>query len=859
MRRLFTLFTLIAVAFGFANATKYTVSEMSGLQTTNCDFTVTFGKYSLELKKVGGQTAPVYNASFKDLRSYANNTLKLTTTGDAFNKVVFYISTAGQKRLTDITASTGTVNVDETNWLVTWTGDAGVKEVTFTVGEKATHGTDGAAKAGQLDFDYLEVVEGQGGGETSVVDPVFSVPAGTYYCAQNVELRCGTSGATIYYTTDGSTPTAASAAYSDPIAVSASVTIKALAVKDGKQSNVVEAAYVVGAATPVANIAAYQGTADDTWVQFGNPVNVLAQNGNSLYVKDNSGYGYIYGAINKTYKNGDEIPAGFVGKKVTYNGQPELQSNQYDNFQAASGNTPIEPVVATTADITAANFGHYVVIKNAHVMYGSKTISDAAGTAQVRTGMGGYGSSTDSTKVYDVIAIIGSTKMGESAVPCALPVKLTDAGGDEPVDGITIAEFQALADNATATFKDPVTVLASYNGRTFVKDETGYMLIYGNTGKTYVQGNVIPAGFSGTKTTYDGEPELKTPFSGFKDASSTVLVTPEELTAASTLAHANFGHYVVAKNVTFNADGTITLSNNETVKYYNNLGANIPSDLTKKYDVYGIIGSYGKTNTIYQLLTMQVTVAGGGEVDVPDVANVEELFGKQKGTNARITGELTAIYQYGPNLYVKSEDIYTLVYGSLPNTFSNGDIITNAVASWTTYNNAKQLTPVADTWVSTKTGTPVEPTEMALEEIGTDMVHNYLLVKDVAIEATETENTYLVSDETLEGVKMFNKFVNDVTVPEALEGKTFDLTCFVTVFQDAVELYPVVIKGQAPEYPAGDVNGDGVVDIADVNACINVILGAEEAAKYEGRADVNKDGSVDIADVNAIINIILGV
>ena len=66
--------------------------------------------------------------------------------------------------------------------------------------------------------------------------------------------------------------------------------------------------------------------------------------------------------------------------------------------------------------------------------------------------------------------------------------------------------------------------------------------------------------------------------------------------------------------------------------------------------------------------------------------------------------------------------------------------------------------------------------------------------------------------------------------------------------------------GGDPEPPAivGDVNGDGTVDIADANAVINVILGSEEASKYEGRADVNKDGTVDIADVNAIINIILG-
>ena len=52
----------------------------------------------------------------------------------------------------------------------------------------------------------------------------------------------------------------------------------------------------------------------------------------------------------------------------------------------------------------------------------------------------------------------------------------------------------------------------------------------------------------------------------------------------------------------------------------------------------------------------------------------------------------------------------------------------------------------------------------------------------------------------------------------------------------------------------GDVNGDNEVNIADVNAIIDVILGGNTGAS----ADVNGDGEVNIADVNAIIDIILG-
>ena len=51
----------------------------------------------------------------------------------------------------------------------------------------------------------------------------------------------------------------------------------------------------------------------------------------------------------------------------------------------------------------------------------------------------------------------------------------------------------------------------------------------------------------------------------------------------------------------------------------------------------------------------------------------------------------------------------------------------------------------------------------------------------------------------------------------------------------------------------GDVNGDGEVNIADINAIIKVILTGED----DQNADVNGDGEVNIADVNAVIEIIL--
>ena len=52
----------------------------------------------------------------------------------------------------------------------------------------------------------------------------------------------------------------------------------------------------------------------------------------------------------------------------------------------------------------------------------------------------------------------------------------------------------------------------------------------------------------------------------------------------------------------------------------------------------------------------------------------------------------------------------------------------------------------------------------------------------------------------------------------------------------------------------GDVNGDGKVDIADVNIVINAMLGK---GSTQG-CDLTGDGKVDIADVNTVINLMLG-
>src|SRR5262249_50087637 len=96
---------------------------------------------------------------------------------------------------------------------------------------------------------------------TQTGPPAFAPLPGTYNSTQNVSLSSKTAGAAIYYTTNGSKPTAASTQYSKPIAVTASETINALAISSTLgTSNIASGAYVIqppgtfslGAAPPTA-------------------------------------------------------------------------------------------------------------------------------------------------------------------------------------------------------------------------------------------------------------------------------------------------------------------------------------------------------------------------------------------------------------------------------------------------------------------------------------------------------------------------------------------------------------------------------------------------------------------------------
>jgi hypothetical protein len=104
-------------------------------------------------------------------------------------------------------------------------------------------------------------------GAAQVTTPVFTPPAGTYSSAQTASISTTTSGASIRYTTDGSTPSeTAGTLYNGPITVSTTTTINAIAYVSGMtDSSIASAGYTINLGSSSAQFVRTDSTAQGSW------------------------------------------------------------------------------------------------------------------------------------------------------------------------------------------------------------------------------------------------------------------------------------------------------------------------------------------------------------------------------------------------------------------------------------------------------------------------------------------------------------------------------------------------------------------------------------------------------------------
>lgn len=167
--------------------------------------------------------------TYTHTRFYNGNTLTFTPNGKQITTITFIATSKDYAlALANSAWTNGTAQASEKNVVVTVSSKGNVSA--------AIGGTCGLTSV-RVDYKDTDA--------SAPDDPTFSPAAGTYNSAQSVEISCTTLGATIYYTTDGTTPTSASTQYTAAISVEESMTIKAIAIKDSKSSSVASAEYTI--------------------------------------------------------------------------------------------------------------------------------------------------------------------------------------------------------------------------------------------------------------------------------------------------------------------------------------------------------------------------------------------------------------------------------------------------------------------------------------------------------------------------------------------------------------------------------------------------------------------------------------
>jgi hypothetical protein len=174
-----------------------------------------------------------------------------TTTGDVYSATLTYSGNSLTLNMYDVTAGGGcpgakcfthTWNVDIPSW---------VGGNTAYVGLTGATGLTSTAPLHIDSFSYSEGSAPQTPTPTQATTPTFSPAAGTYSSAQSVTMSDATSGATIYYTTNGTAPTTSSTKYAGPVTVSSTETLQAMAVAAGDSSSAVASAtYTMDSSNP---------------------------------------------------------------------------------------------------------------------------------------------------------------------------------------------------------------------------------------------------------------------------------------------------------------------------------------------------------------------------------------------------------------------------------------------------------------------------------------------------------------------------------------------------------------------------------------------------------------------------------
>ncbi|MBR4897779.1 MAG: chitobiase/beta-hexosaminidase C-terminal domain-containing protein [Prevotella sp.] len=384
---------------------------------------------SVTFNKGTGSNAPKYYTTGEAVRVYGGGNFTIASTTATIVKIELTFGTGdGNNEITTDVASYENG---------TWTGEA--QSVKFTVG-----GTSGNRRIAGITVTY------KGGSDVpptpiTVAAPTFSVPEGTYTEAQTVTLACETEGAAIYYTLDGTDPTAESTLYEAPITISTTTTVKAIAIKDDVLSAVATATYTFPVVAE--NIAAFKALdVNAEAVLTLTDAIVSHANGDNVFVEDATG-GICFYKSGAGLVKGNKLSGTIYGKYAEYKSLPELAvvtgKTSLDNVVIANEVATVTPAVLSITEASAAAYAARMVkIEDVTVTVdGNKTyITDAAG-AQLQIYIT-YGSTAElpaaDTKLKSITGLLIPFNTSFEIVPLTQDDIVVDNGEEETLKEVTI-------------------------------------------------------------------------------------------------------------------------------------------------------------------------------------------------------------------------------------------------------------------------------------------------------------------------------------------------------------------------------------------------------------------------------------
>ena len=209
---------------------------------------------------------------------------------------------------------------------------------------------------GALYLDKL-VITWEVGEQTKVSAPIFTPSGGTSFADElTVKVSCPTEGATIYYTTDSTEPSASSEVFpADGLRLTQTTTLKAFAKKEGLEDSEVTTAtytkiepYAGIKALKEAGIATNVGA--ECMVKLTDAVVTYADS-KKAYIQDESAGLYVYGS--NTLKAGTKLNGVVSAKLASYNGLYELKvgGGEFDGLQVTEGSVEIPVQEVTVAEL----------------------------------------------------------------------------------------------------------------------------------------------------------------------------------------------------------------------------------------------------------------------------------------------------------------------------------------------------------------------------------------------------------------------------------------------------------------------------------------------------------------------------